>query len=89
MRPLCLVFILWLSLAPLGYGVLIRAGVVAERWPAAEAMAARFGPAAGLLPYAAGTLLLAAPVAWVVFPGRRPGWHEQHTWKYTHHRSGT
>jgi hypothetical protein len=49
---------------PLGYGVAVQAGVIAESWSAAEHLAARFGPAAGLLPYGIGTLLLAAPVAW-------------------------
>jgi hypothetical protein len=89
MRPLAFVFLLWLSLVLLGYGLLVQAGHVSERWPAGEALAARFGPAARLLPYGIGTLLLAAPVAWVIFSGRRSDRHDQHTWKYPHHRSGT
>jgi len=83
MRPLAFVLLLWLSLAPLGYGLLVQAGQVQERWPLAEALAARFGPAGGLLPYACGSLLLAAPLLWWPrgrsAPGRdaaRPG-HEE------------
>jgi hypothetical protein len=66
-----------------------RTGVIYEPWPAADHLAARFGPAAGLLPCGIATLLLAAPVAWVIFSGRRPDRHDQQTWKYTHHRAGT
>jgi len=44
MRPLAFVLLMWLSFGPLGYGLLVRASHVAERWPQAEALAARFGP---------------------------------------------
>src|SRR5262245_17196346 len=71
MRPLGPGVLIWLSLAPLAYGVLARCGVIAERWPAADRLAERFGPAAGLLPYACGTLLLAAPLLWWRAPSRR------------------
>jgi len=72
MRPLAFVLLLRLALGPLAYGLLVQAGAARERWPLAERLAARFGPAAGLLPYGCGSLLLAAPLAWGVFaPGRR------------------
>jgi hypothetical protein len=72
-RALCLVLLLWVTLGPPGDGLLGHADVVRERWPAAEAPAARFGPAAGLLPYGVATLLLAAPVALGAWRGRREG----------------
>jgi hypothetical protein len=62
-RAASLVLLLWIALAPSAYGVARYHGH-GPHWRAEDWFAERCGSAGVVLPYALGSLLLAAPVAW-------------------------